>query len=180
MFECQPVASGPGLGLAVADDARDDQVRVVERRAVGVREGVAELAALVDRAGRLGRDVARDAAREAELLEQLLHPVGVLGDVGVDLAVGALEVRVRDQRRAAVPRADDVDHVQVVLLDDPVQVDVEQVQARRRPPVAEQARLDVRALQRLLQERVVVEVDLPDRQVVGRPPVGVHLAQLLG
>ena len=39
-----------GLGLAVADDAGDDQVGVVERGAVGVRQRVAELAALVDRA----------------------------------------------------------------------------------------------------------------------------------
>ena len=47
-----------GLGLAVADHAGDEQVGVVERRAVRVRERVAELAALVDRAGRLRRDVA--------------------------------------------------------------------------------------------------------------------------
>ena len=40
----------PGLGLAVADHAGHDQVGVVERGAVGVRQRVAELAALVDRA----------------------------------------------------------------------------------------------------------------------------------
>ena len=62
-----------GLGLAVADDAADEQVRVVERRAVGVRQRVAQLAALVDRAGRLGRDVARDPAGERELPEQPPH-----------------------------------------------------------------------------------------------------------
>ena len=60
-----------GLGLAVADHAGDQQVGVVERGAVGVRERVAELAALVDRARRLRRDVARDAAGERELPEQL-------------------------------------------------------------------------------------------------------------
>ena len=36
------------------------------------------------------------------------------------------------------------------------------------------------ALERLAEERVVVEVDLPDGEVVRRPPVGVHLAKLLG
>jgi hypothetical protein len=41
----------PRLGLAVADDAARDEVRVVEDGPVGVGEGVAELAALVDRAG---------------------------------------------------------------------------------------------------------------------------------
>ena len=90
----------PGLGLAVADDAGDDQVGVVERRAVGVRERVAELAALVDRAGRLRRHVAGDAARERELGEEPLHALLVLRDVRVDLAVGAFEIGVGHQARA--------------------------------------------------------------------------------
>ena len=170
----------PGLRLAVADDAGDDQVRVVERGPVGVAQGVAQLAAFVDAARGLRGDVAGDAAGEAELLEQPLHPLRVLADVRIDLAVGAFEVGVGDQRRAAVPRADDVDHVQVIALDDPVEVDAEHVQARRRAPVAEQPRLDVLPLERLFQERIVEQVDLADRQVVGGPPVGVHLAQLLG
>src|SRR5262249_9133968 len=58
-----------GLGFAVADYAGDHQVRVVERGAVRVGEGVAELAALVDGAGRLGRDVAGHATGERELGE---------------------------------------------------------------------------------------------------------------
>ena len=38
----------PGFRFAVADDAGDDQVRVVERGPVGVAQGVAEFAAFVD------------------------------------------------------------------------------------------------------------------------------------
>ena len=139
-----------GLRLAVADDAGDDQVGVVERGAVGVAQRVAELAAFVDAAGRLRGDVAGDAAGEAELLEQPLHPLRVLADVRIDLAVGAFEVGVGDQRRPAVPGADDVDHVQVIALDDAIEMHAEHVQARRRAPVAEQPRLDVLALERLL------------------------------
>lgn len=41
----------PRLRLAVADDAGHQEVRVVEGGAVRVRQGVAQLAALVDRAG---------------------------------------------------------------------------------------------------------------------------------
>ena len=43
-----------GLGFPVADHAKHGQLGVVERGAVGVEEGVAELAALVERPGRLG------------------------------------------------------------------------------------------------------------------------------
>ena len=113
-------------------------------------------------------------------LNSRFMPSLVLGDVRVELAVGPFQVRVGHDARAAVAGAGDVDHVQVVLLDDPVQVDVDEVQPRRGAPVAQQPRLDVLGLQRLLQQRVVVEVDLADRQIVGRPPVGVHLAQQFG
>src|SRR3546814_12118423 len=67
---------------------RSDQVRVVERRPVGVGQRVAKLAALMDRPWCLGRHVARDAARKGELGEQPPYPRLVLGDVRVDLAVG--------------------------------------------------------------------------------------------
>ena len=104
----------------------------------------------------------------------------VLADVGINLAIRPLQVGVGHQRRPPVPGAGDVEHVQVVELDDPVQVDVEEILAGRGSPVTEQARLDMLQLQRLLEERVVHKVDLSDGQVVGGTPVGMHLAQLLG
>ena len=94
-----------GLELAVADHRGHDEVGVVHRGAVGVREHVAELAALVDGAGCLRGDVARDAAGEGELPEQPRHPVAVVADRGVHLRVGALEPRVGHRRRPAVARA---------------------------------------------------------------------------
>ena len=42
---------GAGFGLAVAHHDEGDQVRVVVDRPVGVRDAVAQLAALVDAAG---------------------------------------------------------------------------------------------------------------------------------
>ena len=148
LLECQLVASAPGLGLAVADDRRDEQVGVVERGAVGVRERVAEFAALVDRARCLRGDVRRDAAGEGELPEQPAHTLGVRRDVGVDLRVGAVEVGVGDQAGTAVAGAGDVDGRLLALLDRPVEVRVEEVQAGRRAPVTEQAGFDVVARQR--------------------------------
>ena len=63
-----------GLGLAVADDAGDEQVGVVERGAEGVHERVAELAALVDRARRRDADVAGDPAGRRELAHEPQQP----------------------------------------------------------------------------------------------------------
>src|SRR5262249_39513983 len=63
--------------------------------------------------------------------------------------------------------------------DQPVQMDVDEVQPRRGPPVAEKPRLDVFLGQRLLEQWVVVEVDLTDRQVVGGSPVGIDQREFL-
>jgi hypothetical protein len=70
-----------------------------------------------------------------------------------------------------------VQRVEVTLLDDLVHVRVKQVQPRRRPPVPEQPRFDVFGLQRLSQQRVVQQIDLPDRQVIRRSPVRVEQFQ---
>ena len=164
----------PGLRLAVADDAGDEQVGVVEGGAEGVHERVAELAALVDRAGRLRRGVARDPAGEGELAEELAQPFLPVGHLRVQLAVRPLEVGVGHVRRPAVAGAGDEDRVEVTRLDRPVQVRVDEVEAGHGAEVAEQPRLHVLGLQRLAQERVVEQVDLPDREVVRSAPVGVE------
>ncbi len=164
----------PGLRLAVADHGECDLVGAVEHGAVGVGEGVAELPALVDRAGRLRGDVRGDPAGEGELREQALHPLLVLADRVVHLGVGALEIGRGDQAGAAVPGTGDVHGVQPALDDGPVRVGVEEGQARGGAPVPEQPRLDVLALQGLAQQRIVLEVDLADREVVRGAPPGVE------
>ena len=167
-----------GLGLAVADDAGDDQLGVVERGAEGVQERVAELAALVDRAGCRHAHVARDPARRRELAHELQQPRLVGGDARIDLGVGPLEVDVRHDRRAAVAGAGHEEHLCAGPADQPVEVRVDEVQARRRAPVPEQPRLDVLGAQRLAQQRVLAQVDLRDREVVRRVPPGQQPVEL--
>src|SRR5260221_14637043 len=82
--------------LAVADDAGNDQIGVVEGCSVGVRDGIAEFAALVYRTGRLRRHMAGDAAGERELGEQALHALFVARDVWINFTVVSLEVGIRD------------------------------------------------------------------------------------
>ena len=109
LFECQEVASGPGFGLAVADDAGDDQIGIVEGRAIGVRKRIAKFAAFVDGTRRFRRHMAGNAAGEGKLFEQPLHSLGVLGDVRIEFAVGAFEIGIGHQRRPAVAGAGDID-----------------------------------------------------------------------
>jgi hypothetical protein len=53
----------------------------------------------------------------------------------------------------------DVDDVEIVFLDDPVEVHIDEVEARRRAPVSEQPGLDVLRFEGLAEQRVVVEVE---------------------
>jgi len=66
-----------------------------------------------------------------------------------------------------------------MLPDQAIEMHVKQVEAGRGAPVTEQARLDVLALQRLFQQRVVAQVDLADGKIIGGAPVGVQSLQLL-
>jgi hypothetical protein len=75
---------------------------MVEDGAESVGDGVSELAAFVEGPGRLGSGVGTDASREGELLEESLHPALVLGDVGVDLGVDALEVGLGEDGGSAM------------------------------------------------------------------------------
>src|SRR6185437_14395549 len=68
---------------------------------------------------------------------------------------------------------------QVTAADRPIQVGVDEVQPGRRAPVSEQPRLHIVRLQRPPKQRVVEQVDLADRQVVGGSPVGVERTELL-
>jgi hypothetical protein len=99
--------------------------------------------------------VARNAARKRKLAKESLEPVFIGRDVRVDLAVGTFEIRVRDQAGAAVARSDDVDHVEIALDDRAIEMRVKKIESGRRPPMPEQARLDVTALEGHAQERVV-------------------------
>ena len=59
-------------------------------------------------------------------------------------------------------------------------MDVDEVLTRGGSPVAHHQWLDVRDLERPLEQRVVVKIDLADRDVVCRPPIRIHLVQHIG
>src|SRR5437899_12985206 len=107
-------------------------------------------------------------------------PVVVRRDRRVDLAVGAPEICVREESRAAVAGTGQVDDVRAGVPDQAVQMDVDQAQAGRRAPVPEEPGLDVLGPQRLAEKRVLLEVYLADGEVVRGTPVGVEGEKSVG
>ena len=129
----------PGLRFAVADHAGDDQIRVVEGHAEGVRQAVAQFSAFVQRARCFRRAVAADAARERELREKAPEAVFALTLVRIDLAVSAFEPGLREHRGRAMAGTRDKDDVEIPALDQAVEVGPDQRLAGVGAPVAEQA-----------------------------------------
>ena len=167
-----------GFRLAVAYGHRGDEVGVIENRAERMRDGVAEFAALVDGAGRFGRNVAGNAAGERELFAQLFHPFVILPDVGVNLAVRAFEIGVRYEKVSAVAGAGKQDHVEIKLFDHSVEMDIHEILSGNGSPMPDDLLFNMFAGEGFAQERVVQKVELCCGQIVGGAPIGVHLLEI--
>ena len=166
------------LGLAVTHHAGGDQAGVIRHGTEGVGQRIAQFAALVDRAGGLRRHMAGDTAGEGEPLEELLHAVLIPGDIGIDLGIAAVQPVLRHHGVAAVTGAGKVDHIQIIPLDDPVQMRIDEVLARAGTPVAHDGLFQVRGGQRPLQQGVIQQIKLAGSEVIGCAPIRVDLLQL--
>src|SRR5206468_5541689 len=98
--------------------------------------------------------------------------------VWIEFAVGAFQISVSNQTGPSVTWTRHVDDVQVVLLDQPIEMNVDEIQPRCGAPVPQQSWFDMFELQRLVKQRIGIEIDLPYGEVVRGTPVGMHLAQL--
>ena len=79
-----------------------------------------------------------------------------------------------------MPRPRHEDRIQVVFVDQAIHVNVGKGQARTGAPVTEQTPLGVFKFERLLEQRVVAQVDHACRQVVAGTPVGVDVFDFVG
>ena len=79
-----------------------------------------------------------------------------------------------------MPGPGNVERVQVVLLNQPVEMDVGEGLAGIRAPVTQHAWLDVLDLERLTEQGVVLEVQHPQAQVEAGTPISVYLPQFIG
>ena len=139
-----------------------------------MHQRVAEFAAFMDRAWRLRRGVAGNPAGKGKLPEQFAQAVSVAADVGIDLAVTALEIGIRHHAGSAVTRTADIDNVKVAVADRAVEVGINEVQPRRGAPMSEQPWLDVIGSQRFVQQRIAEQIDLSDREIIRCAPVAVN------
>src|ERR1700675_4383200 len=116
----------------------------------------------MNRPWRFGCHMAGNASREGKLLEQSAQAVFRLRDMRINLAISALQKSIGHQAGPAVTGARDIDHVKIQPIDEPIEMEIDEVQSRRRAPMAEQAGLDVFEFQRLAQQGILQQVYLPN------------------
>src|SRR5262245_13309063 len=89
------------LALAVANHAAGDQVGIVKDRAVSVDERISEFSTFMNRAWCFRGGMTWDSSRKRKLLEEPSHALFILANARIDLAIGALKVRIRHHARSA-------------------------------------------------------------------------------
>src|SRR5215475_5882714 len=68
----------------------------------------------------------------------------------------------------------DVDDVEIGSPDRAVEVGIDEVEPRRGSPVPEQAGLDVFGLERLFEQRIGEQIDLPNGEIIGGTPITIE------
>src|ERR1700735_225208 len=109
-----------GFGLAIADNASHDQVRIVEGCSEGVDQRVAEFASLMHRVRCMRSAMTGDTARRGKRAEEKTHAVNVLSNLRMNLGVSSFKIRTSVQRGSSVAGARDVDNVCIRVADQAV------------------------------------------------------------
>src|SRR5262245_18617956 len=117
----------------------------------------------MDRARRFGSHMAWNPAGKRELLEESFHSFFVLRNIRINLTIRPLQVSIGHQSGSAVSRSRDINHIQVMRPNHPVEMHVNKVQSRRGAPVTQEPWFDVLLAERFLQQRIVVKINLPYR-----------------
>src|SRR6516164_9813421 len=76
-------------------------------------------------------------------------------------------------------RSGDKDHVEIVLLNDPAQMHIDERQSRARSPVPKKPVLNVLRPQGLHKQRILLQVDHAQAEIIASSPIGFYVAKFL-
>jgi hypothetical protein len=68
---------------------------------------------------------------------------------------------------------------EVTSLDDAVEMGIDEIESGRCAPVSQQPRLNMRRFERLLEQWIVEQINLPYREIVRGSPINVEVRQFL-
>ena len=73
----------------------------------------------------------------------------------------------------------EIDHIEIVALDDAVEVRIDKILPRTGSPMAHDGLLQVAFAKRALQQRIIEKIQLAGCQIVCGAPIGVDLLEFL-
>jgi hypothetical protein len=114
------------------------------------------------------------------LLEELEQTGFIAALVGINLRVMTFEIAVGESGRGTVAGAGNVNYIQIILSDQPVQVNPNQGLTGIRSPMAQKPVLDVFRFQRFAQEGIRAKINHACRKIIAGSPIRMHLAQFFG
>src|SRR5437588_11635695 len=106
--------------FTIPDDSYNNQIRIVEGSPEGMGKDVPQLASFVNGAWSGNTDMAGDSSRGRELAKQVAHPLTILRDLWIHFRVGSFEVHVREDRRSTVSWPSEIDHIEIMFLDESI------------------------------------------------------------
>src|SRR5262249_42660884 len=113
----------------------------------GATDGLAKLSAFMDCTRRFRGYIIWHAIGQRALPEKTSQSLSAALDARIRLRVGTLEVAMRHKSGAAVPRAYDINHIQIILFDQSFKVNIDKVHSGCCAPMPQQPRFYVFALQ---------------------------------
>ena len=127
----------PRFRLAVTDDAGRNQIRIIKYCAKCVAERIPQFSTFVYGPRALRRRMAGYTAGKRKLGKQFSESFLIAADVRVHLRISTFEISIGYHRRPTMPRPGDVDRVEIVLFDHPVQMRVNKILPRCCAPMTE-------------------------------------------
>src|SRR3984957_14643463 len=115
-----------GLRLAIAHGDGDNEIGIIERRSISMRDGVAKLAAFVNRTRRFWGAVRTDSSGKRELPEKLKQACFDRTLDGKDFREVGFEIAIGKCGGRSMTGAGDVYNIQVVVSDEPLQTNPNQ------------------------------------------------------
>src|SRR5262249_25103135 len=109
---------------------------VVVHCPVRMRDTIAKFTPLMDTSGRFRSGMAANPTGEGKLLEEAQHSSQAFALVRVNLGIRSFEIGLGENSRRAVTRPGDENCIEVILVDQPVEVDVSKGLAGIRAPMA--------------------------------------------
>ena len=124
-----------GFGFAIANDAGHQQVGVVEGGSIGMGEAIAQFAPLLNLTGCAGYEVTRQTEGPRKRPDQVAYTRHARLVLRVEFTQSTFQKQVGKVGGCAVTRPRHQQNAGIGILHKPVQVGINQVQARRGSPM---------------------------------------------